>query len=124
MKVVYVAGPFRGKDHFEIHTNICNAEALALKVWRLGAVAICPHLNTAHFQNAAPDDVWLVGDLELLRRCDAVIMTADWQRSQGAVSEHEFAKHHGIPVFYTIYGLEDWLKHTAPVAAPEAVARA
>jgi nucleoside 2-deoxyribosyltransferase len=117
VKVVYVAGPFRGKDHYEIHTNICNAEALALKVWRLGAVALCPHLNTAHFQNAAPDDVWLDGDLELLRRCDAVIMTADWQRSSGATAEHAFAKQHGIPVFYSIYALQDWLLASRPPVA-------
>lgn len=100
MKVIYVAGPFRGKNHWEIAENIRNAERLALEVWRMGAAAICPHANTAHYQDAAPDDVWLEGDLAIMRRCDAVLMTADWKRSQGATEERRMALEAGIPVFY------------------------
>lgn len=109
-KVIYVAGPFRGPDHFAIAENIRRAERLALAVWRLGAAALCPHANTAHFQDAAPDDVWLSGDLELLRRCDAMIVTDDWTRSSGARAEVDYAKERGIPVFYSIDALADWLK--------------
>lgn len=110
MKVVYIAGPFRGKSHWEIAENIRNAERLALEVWRMGAVAICPHANTAHFQNAAPDEVWLNGDLELLARCDAVLMTPDWMRSRGANEEHDFALARKIPVFYEVSMLKVWLE--------------
>lgn len=113
MKVIYVAGPFRGKSHWEIAENIRNAERLALEVWRLGAAALCPHANTMHFQDAAPDHVWLDGDLEMLRRCDAVIMTPDWTRSTGATAEHEYAKLHGMPVFYDIAALSAWMDAAA-----------
>ena len=109
MKVVYVAGPFRGPSHWAIAENIRNAERLALDVWRAGAACICPHANTAHFQDAAPDSVWLAGDLALLARCDAVVMTPDWERSAGAMAEHAFAADKGIPVFYTVAALKDWL---------------
>jgi nucleoside 2-deoxyribosyltransferase len=102
MKVVYVAGPFRGPHHWAIAENIRNAERLALEVWRAGAACICPHLNTAHFQDAAPDHVWLDGDLELLARCDAVLMTPDWQRSTGAKAERDYATERGIAVLYTL----------------------
>lgn len=108
-RVVYVAGPFRGPNHFVIAENIRNAERLALEVWKLGAAALCPHANTAHFQDAAPDHVWLEGDLELLKRCDALIATDDWQRSTGARAEVEFANVHAIPVFFSIKDLSDWL---------------
>jgi nucleoside 2-deoxyribosyltransferase len=110
MKVIYTAGPFRGKDHFVIAENIRKAERLALAVWNLGAAALCPHANTAHFQDAAPDQVWLDGDLELLRRCDAMITTDDWLRSTGAKAEVEYAHAHGIPVFHSIDGLAEWLE--------------
>lgn len=113
MKVVYVAGPFRGPDHWAIAENIRNAERLALEVWRLGAACLCPHANTAHFQNAAPDDVWLDGDLEMLSRCDAVLMTPDWERSSGARAEHEFAKQRGIPAFYCVGSLARWVSRAA-----------
>lgn len=109
MKVGYVAGPFRGKSHWEIAENIRNAERLALEVWRLGAACICPHSNTAHFQDAAPDHVWLDGDLEMLARCDFVLMTPDYQRSSGATAELKFAQEKRIPVFFDLPTLERWL---------------
>lgn len=109
MKVIYVAGPFRGPSAWEIECNIRRAETLALEVWRLGAAALCPHTNTRFFQNAAPDSVWLEGDLELLRRCDAVILTEDWVRSSGARAEVEFADKLGLPVFHTLKQLKDLL---------------
>lgn len=117
-KVVYVAGPFRAMskyceghwDAWEIEQNIRRAETLALGVWRTGkAAAICPHTNTRFYQGAAPDDVWLDGDIALLAKCDAVLMTSDWTRSSGAKAEHEFAKEHGIPTFYSLADLSEWL---------------
>lgn len=108
MKVVYIAGPFRGKSAWDIECNIRRAEKLALEVWRNGIAALCPHTNTRFFQGAAPDDVWLEGDLELLSRCDAVLMTPDWARSSGARAEEEFANKHGIKVFYSIFDLIRW----------------
>lgn len=117
MKVVYVAGPFRclskhvegQQDSWGIQSNVMRAMALALEVWRLGAAAVCPHANTMFFQNAAPDDVWLAGDLAMLAKCDAVIMTPDWERSTGARAEEAFARGKGIPVFYTLDDLKAWL---------------
>ncbi|OFV81968.1 MAG: hypothetical protein A2Y78_00085 [Acidobacteria bacterium RBG_13_68_16] len=99
MIVVYIAGPFRGPNSWEIESNIRRAETLALEVWRAGAAVLCPHTNTRYFQGAAPDEVWLDGDLEMLRRCDAVLLTADWQRSSGARAERAEAIRVGIPVY-------------------------
>lgn len=110
MKVVYIAGPFRGKDNWEIECNIRRAETLALAVWRLGCAVICPHANTRFFQGAAPDEVWLSGDLEIMYRCDAVLLTEDWERSQGAGMERARAIERHIPVFYNIEDLQEWLR--------------
>ena len=109
MKVVYVAGPFRGPNAWEIEQNIRRAEELSLAVWRMGAAALCPHTNTRFFQGAADDAVWLDGDLELLRRCDAILMTPDWERSSGARAEEAFAREHGVTVFYGLMELREWL---------------
>lgn len=109
MRVVYVAGPFRGPDSWAIEGNIRRAEALSLEVWRLGAAAICPHTNTRFFQGAAPDNVWLQGDLAILAKCDAILMTDDWERSTGARAEEAFARERQIPVFYDLGALRDWL---------------
>lgn len=112
MKIVYVAGPFRGPTPWDVEQNIRRAEALALEVWKLGAACLCPHTNTRFFDKApdTPDDVYLEGDVEMLRRCDAVLMTPDWQRSTGARKEMTVALVNNIPVFHTLHELDVWLK--------------
>ena len=109
MKVVYIAGPFRAANAWLIEANIRRAEALALEVWRLGAACLCPHTNTRFFQNAAPDEVWLEGDLAMLERCDALMLTTDWRESTGATVERGRALARGMPVFETLADLRDWL---------------
>lgn len=110
MKVIYVAGPFRASNAWEIELNVRRAEETALEVWRMGAAAICPHTNTRFFQGAAADSVWLEGDLEILRRCDAVLMVRGWRRSRGAAAERSLALDLGIPVFEGTNELSDWLE--------------
>lgn len=109
MKVVYIVGPFRGSNSWEMEQNIRRAEGLALEVWRMGAACLCPHTNTRFFQGAAPDELWLNGDLELLRRCDAVMMATNWESSQGAKAEREAAITSGKPVFTSLAALAEWL---------------
>lgn len=108
MKVVYVAGRFRGPDSWSIENNIRQAETLALEVWRLGFAALCPHTNTRFFQGAAPDNVWLEGDLAMLAKCDALITVDNWQDSTGARAEVELAKQMNLPVFHSLRALDDW----------------
>src|ERR1035437_8896908 len=105
MLVVYVAGPFRAKNSWDMEQNIRRAEEIALEVWRAGFACICPHVNTRFFQGAAPDSVWLEGDLAILKKCDAILMTPDWTKSTGAKAEHDFALVPRIPVFYTLESL-------------------
>jgi len=108
MQVVYIAGPFRSSNSWQQEQNIRAAEAVALEVWRRGMVALCPHLNTRNFQGAAPDEVWLHGHLELLSRCDAVLLVPGWESSEGAKREIEFAAKRGIPVFRSLESLQNW----------------
>lgn len=109
MKLVYVAGKYRGANNWEIKCNVHESAKLALEVWRLGAVAISPHLNTSDFQYTLPDHVWLDGDLEILSRCDAVLLIQGWHKSQGTRAEVEFAISRRIPVFKDLWQIEQWL---------------
>ena len=108
MKVIYVAGPFRAENAWEIEQNIRRAETLALEVWRAGFAAICPHTNTRFFQGAAPDEVWLQGDISILNCCDGIIMVPGWETSKGAKAEEYNAKYNKIPRFYDINELIDF----------------
>jgi hypothetical protein len=110
MKIVYLAGPYRATTEYGVHRNIQRAEALALEVWRLGAACLCPHKNTAYFGGALPDAVWLEGYLELLRRCDALLVMPGSAASVGTAAETKEANARGIPVFWSLADLSEWLR--------------
>jgi hypothetical protein len=117
MRVIYVAGPFRGRDSWEIESNIRRAEALSLEVWKAGGVALCPHANTRFFQGTLPDDTFVRGTLEMLTRCDAILMVPGWERSAGARGERDWAIEHAMPVFYSAPDLTTWLSDDTQPAA-------
>jgi len=103
--VVYIAGPFRGPSSFAVHKNVCRAEMWAHTLWEAGFAVICPHLNTAHFDKALPDETFLRGDLTILRRCDAVFLVPGWEKSQGALNEATEAREAGIPVYDSVFDI-------------------
>lgn len=106
MKIAYTAGPYRAPHIWGVVQNIRAAEAVAVELWRMGIAALCPHKNTALLDGATGGAgfgdaaVWLEGDLEMLRRCDLIVMVPGWEQSQGAKAEREEAKARGIPVMY------------------------
>lgn len=105
LAVIYIAGPLDAPTHWEREANIHAAETLALAVWQLGLVAVCPHANARHFYGMLPEATFLAGGVALLRRCDAVLCTADWSRSPGAREELADAEAHDIPIFFSLADL-------------------
>jgi hypothetical protein len=116
LPVVYIAGPYRAPTPWQVLGHIRAAQAAALAVWKLGAVALCPHSNTALFDGECDDRVWLAGDLELLRRSDAVLMVGQWQQSVGASAEHAAAGLLKLPIFYSprAGALQTWIANWTP----------
>lgn len=117
MKVIYIAGPYRGKTRWVVSQNIRRAEELAFAVAELGAMPLCPHANTANFDGELGDAFWLDGTMELLRRCDAAIFTPDWMASRGAMAEHDEALRRRIPCFFSVTELERWLVRKTTIAS-------
>jgi hypothetical protein len=118
--LVYIAGPFRARSNYLVKLNVRRAEALALKVALAGARAgirlmpVCPHTNTSEFyghrEDLLPDAFWLEGTKEMMRRCDAVILTKRWRKSEGACGEKEEAETRHIPVFEKMMDLVKYFK--------------
>ena len=96
LPVIYIAGPYRAPTPWQVLANVRAAQEAALLVWKMGAVALCPHSNTGLFDGECPDDVWLAGDQELR----AVLMVGKWQYSHGAGAEYKLAEGLGLPIFY------------------------
>jgi len=105
MKVIYVAGPYRAKTEYQVQENIRQAESCALDIWDAGAAAICPHKNTSGFggYHNLPDDIWLNGDLEIIKRCDALVVLPNYEKSEGTLQEIKLAESINLPVFYYNY---------------------
>jgi len=90
--------------------NIRKARKASLKLWKTGLWAvICPHSNTGFFPDHAAD--WLKGDLEMLKRCEAIYMLKGWRESEGAKKEWMLAVAMGIKVIYE-YELDDPRRYT------------
>jgi len=104
MKIAFISGPYRPSNGKTVLENIRNAEKYAIKYWRLGYAVICPHLNTAHFDGLCPDHVWLDGDLEILKRCDVIVMIPGYWKSSGAIKEFQLAHKLGLEVIHDYEG--------------------
>lgn len=101
MKVLYISGPYSNGDWEIMSMNIMRAREVAIKLWKQGFAVICPHSNTAHFDALIPDkQVFIRGDLEILKRCDVIYMMRDWLTSYGAKCELRLAQRRGLEVIY------------------------
>jgi len=98
--LIYVAGPYRG----DVDGNIAKARAVAAECYLAGHDVICPHMNTAKMDEdtGLPDEFWLNTTLNLLRRCDAIVLVPGWESSKGTQAEAAYAKQVGIPVYTTV----------------------
>ena len=100
MKVCYIAGAFRGKNAWEIHQNVLDAEQKALELIGQGYAIICPHKMTENMQGYYQDQHYLDMCLELVKRCDCIYMMNGWQNSEGSCEELTCAKEHNLEVIY------------------------
>jgi hypothetical protein len=100
MKLAYIAGPYRASTIHGIVQNIRSAEKVAIKYWQLGYAVICPHTNTCLLDGVVEDQVFLDGTLEMMIRCDVVVMMTTWKDSKGAIQERDIAKHRGMQIIY------------------------
>ena len=96
--LIYIAGPYRGK----VKENIAHARKVAIQLWEMGHTVICPHLNTANFDKDCnvSEEIIIQRDLNILIRCDALMMLIGWEESEGAVIEWAHAKEADIYIYY------------------------
>jgi len=102
MMVAYVAGPYRAATHKEVVDNIRRAEEITVNLLKRGFAVICPHKNYQWLNGIMDDDKWIPATVELVSRCDFVVMIDGWENSEGSRAEHEYAVEDGIPIFYKV----------------------
>jgi hypothetical protein len=131
--VVYIAGPYSADTKEGVEANIQVAHDVAQQLWHMGFAVICPHMNSAHMDGSCKGNMewkdafkmYLVGDLEFISRCDAVVMLPGWEQSRGSCAEFAFAHWRGIlvvewPFMIDLqYSIEEQKKWTTTAANAE-----
>jgi nucleoside 2-deoxyribosyltransferase len=112
LKIVYVAGPITAPTPEEVAGNVEVARRAAKEIWRMGAYALVPHLNSPMglFDGEVTNEEIYLADLEMLERCDAVFLLPNWENSRGANYERAWAEYHTMPIFESLAALEKWLR--------------
>jgi hypothetical protein len=96
MKLVFIAGKLNGKNAWEVACNVHAAETAALRVAELGGMPVVPHSLGRSMLGTLPETFWRAGCLELLARCDAILLLPGWLDSTGSRAESDFAEQRGI----------------------------
>jgi len=120
IRAVYVAGPIKADTLEGIRLNCARAAEVAYQLSRAGFAVVCVH-PLAWFEismsgeevEADRHEQVLEQDLELLARCDAVVLvTEDYLGSAGTCREVRAARSLGIPVL-TLEQALAWGSETA-----------
>ncbi len=83
--VLYLAGPYSG----DTIINIENARRIQVDLCEHGYFVVNPVQNTANFDLDCDCDYdsYLEGDIEIMLRCDILVLRPDWWNSSGARRE-------------------------------------
>lgn len=98
MKLLYIAGPYRSETPEGIKANITMAQHVGARAADRGWTPMVPHNMSAGLELLG-DEFWLDATMELLKRCDAVLLVPGYQESAGTMAEIEEAVSRGMSIF-------------------------
>ena len=100
--MIYIAGPYRGANSWEVEKNIRVAEGAGMAVAEMGHTPIIPHTMYRHFDGTLTADFWIYATMELAKRCDAILLCEGWKGSSGTLGEKAEMERLERPVFYRL----------------------
>ena len=112
--IVYVSGPYSADSDEEIQDNCLIARKYALDIWNAGHYCVSPHMNTWRLEKQgckAHYNDYLKLDFQLICICNAIFMLPNWEKSNGACKEKEFAEEIGLPVYYDLKDIGKYPEH-------------
>jgi nucleoside 2-deoxyribosyltransferase len=109
VKLIYIAGPYSAIKEREQNLRLAyDAAAAVCDLGLTDVFPVCPTRSTAGLDAHGTPEYFYAGTMELMRRCDAVLLFGDWQKSKGAVAEVAEANRIGKPVFQTAAAVGAW----------------
>ena len=111
MKRVYVAGAISCDHSVGYLDNIRRGMKLSYEVLKAGFAPFVPFFDY-HFSLMGPmsEEEYYGYSMAWLEACDAVIVVNEgWEESVGTVREIARARELGMPVFFSLEGLNSWV---------------
>lgn len=120
MKIVFIAGPYRGAGGpGEIERNLVQSACYQAALAHAGIVAYSPNLHDAHWEtlNGSSDQAARklkeFSEMVLNELAAALAVMPGWETSKGTRVEIKTAQERKIPVFYLkteqdFGGLQEW----------------
>lgn len=103
----YLSGPVSAPTALIRNQHRFRALEVSHQLWELGILHYCPHANSPQVGATDIDyETWMRMDLEVLRRCDWILMTDGWASSEGCRREFNLATALQIPIVYTVQEAE------------------
>lgn len=99
--MIYISHPYTGNEE----KNIADADKIAVmlavkypEILFINPIAVMKHEGLANhtYRNI------MVHCIELLSKCEAIIMTSGWEKSKGCMAEYKYARKEKITVFESI----------------------
>ncbi len=99
----YLSAPISAPDALTRTRHHLIALGESAQLWEAGVLHYCPHRNSPQVGTTDQGyEAWMAMDIEVLRRCDYILMTGLWRESQGCRRELALAMHLNLPVVYTV----------------------
>lgn len=108
-ELVYVSAPYGAPTINEVYENVMKARSLAVELWKLGYLVICPHTNTIMMDGLVPYDTFLELDFRLIDAADVVVFGKNWRNSIGCNKEYEYARSQGKKCLEALFRNLDFL---------------
>ncbi len=112
MRLLYIAGPWRGETHREVELNINTAHTVGKVAAKRGWFPVMSHIEAANLGHISPDSLgddnfYLQGAIELMLRCDAVLLCPGWEDTNEIPSLVDIAERASLPVYHSTCDLID-----------------
>ena len=113
VKAIAIVGQNAG-GHAQGHGNYRNQykshfDHIAVSQYTLVKARHSKYLLSQNFEGINDYGWWTTAHLQIMRRCDGVLMLPNYLSSKGSLNELVDALGLSMPVFYTLPELKEWL---------------